>query len=416
MHDADSHIMEEPDWLHPYLDRETRERFPYVWSIGDEPGRIAIEKERAKHADAQYRADDEAQLLLRKNFGATGSFLNEDRPLALDLLGFASQLVFDTFTSSPILRFDRDGEYALAVKLARAQHRAIIDWCSVDPRLLPVTVVPVGDMDAAVALGREAIDAGTAAIQIGQYCTPDHSPSHAALDPLWSMCEEAGVPVLLHVAGAGANVMPPAYFENGRPHVPDFHGGDTNFKSVDYMSIPLPVMQTLTALVIDGVLQSHPGLRIGVIELGASWLPGWMRMLDSAHEAFRRNEERLQRMADRPSTYVAAQIRATPYPHEDTGWTIANSDDGVCLFSSDFPHVEGGRNPIGRFERSMDAAGITTGARAALLRRQLRRPHGRGARPARCRRRVACVNLSCVRARGGAACRHAHASTRPGRL
>ena len=54
------------------------------------------------------------------------------------------------------------------------------------------------------------------------------------------MCEEAGVPVLLHVAGAGAHVMPPAYFENGRPPVPDFHGGDTNFKSIDYMSIPLP--------------------------------------------------------------------------------------------------------------------------------------------------------------------------------
>jgi predicted TIM-barrel fold metal-dependent hydrolase len=147
------------------------------------------------------------------------------------------------------------------------------------------------------------------------------------------MCEEAGVPVLLHVAGAGAQVMPPAYFENGRPAVPDFHGGDTNFKSIDYMSIPLPVMQTLNALVIDGVLQSHPALRIGVIELGASWLPGWMRMLDSAHEAFRRNEERLQRMEMKPSEYVQRQIRATPYPHEDTGWTIANSGPSVALFS-----------------------------------------------------------------------------------
>jgi hypothetical protein len=29
------------------------------------------------------------------------------------------------------------------------------------------------------------------------------------------------------------------------------------------------------------------------------------------------------------------------------------------MFSSDFPHVEGGRNPIGRFERSMDAAGTS---------------------------------------------------------
>ena len=258
MHDADSHIMEEPDWLHPYLDPATRDRFPYVWSVGDEPGRRAIDKERARHADSEYRAEDESQLMLRKNFSATGSFLNVDRPQALDLLGFSSQLVFDTFTSSPILRFDRDGDYELAVTLARAQHRAILDWCSVDPRLLPVTVVPVGDMDAAVTLTREAIDGGTAAIQIGQYCTPDHSPSHIALDPMWAMCEEAGVPVLLHVAGAGEHVMPPAYFENGRPHVPDFHGGDTNFKSIDYMSIPLPVMQTLNALVIDGVLQCAP--------------------------------------------------------------------------------------------------------------------------------------------------------------
>jgi predicted TIM-barrel fold metal-dependent hydrolase len=363
MHDADSHIMEPPDWLHPYLDGAARERFPFVWSVGDEPGRIAIEKERAKHANLDYRADDEPQLMLRKNFSATGSFLNEDRPGALDLLGFASQLVFDTFTSSPILRYDRDGDAAFAVTLARAQHRAILDWCSVDQRLLPVTVLPVGDMEAAVTLAREVIDAGTAAIQIGQYCTPAHSPSHAALDPVWSMCEEAGVPVLLHVAGAGENVMPKAFFENGRPFVPDFHGGDTNFKSIDYMSIPLPVMQTLNALVIDGVLQDHPDLRVGVIELGASWIPGWMRMLDSAHEAFRKNESRLQRMEMKPSEYVARQVRATPYPHEDTGWTIANTAPTMCLFSSDFPHVEGGRNPIGRFERSMDAAAIDDDAR-----------------------------------------------------
>ena len=88
-------------------------------------------------------------------------------------------------------------------------------------------------------------------------------------------------------------------------------------------------------------------------------MPSWMRMLDSAHEAFRKNEERLQRMELRPSEYVRRQVRATPYPHEGTGWTIANSGPEVCMFSSDFPHVEGGRNPIARFERSMDAAGTS---------------------------------------------------------
>ncbi|GIU88500.1 MAG: amidohydrolase [Acidimicrobiia bacterium] len=366
MHDADSHIMEEPDWLHPYLDPAVRERFPYVWHASEEPGRWGIERERRRHADPAYRAQDEAQINLRKNFAATGSFISADRPRALDLLGFESQLVFDTFTSAPVLRFDRDGETGLAVALARAQRRAVVDWCSVDPRLLPVCVLPLGDMDAAAQLAQEAIDAGAAALQIPQYCPPGHSPSHVGLDRVWSMCEEAGVPVLLHVAGAGENVMPKQYFENGRPPVPDFHGGDTNFKSLDYMSIPMPVAQTLHALVIDNVLQDHPGLRIGVIELGASWVPGMMRMLDSAFEAFRRNEERLQRMDLKPSEYVRRQVRVTPYPHEDTGWIVANTGDGMCMFSSDYPHVEGGRNPIARFERSLDAAATPPAARRAF--------------------------------------------------
>jgi uncharacterized protein len=364
MHDADSHIMEPADWLHPYLDERTRARLPLVWTQADEDTTPldAVAKATSLHLDPNYRADDAAQITLRKNFLATGSFLPEDRATALELLGFRSQLVFDTFTSPHALRFDRDGEHEHAVAVARAQQRAVLDWCSADPRLLPVTVVPVGDMTAALQLGHSAIEAGTAAIWIGQY-PAGHSPSHVALEPLWAMCAEAGVPIVLHVAGAGANVMSTDFFDNGGPPVPDFHGGDTNFKSIDYLSIPLPVMQTLSALIIDGVLMRHPELRVGVIELGATWVPGWMRMMDSAHEAFRKNEDRLQAMDLRPSEYVKRQVRVTPYPHEDTGWTIANTGPEVCMFSSDFPHVEGGRNPIARFERSMDVAETDDDAR-----------------------------------------------------
>ena len=352
--------MEPRDWLRDYVEPSLRDQLRDLWKVG-EPARD-VERAVELHRDLDYRADDAEQITLRKNLAATGSLVNDDRPQALDHLGFASQFVFDTFTSPEILRFDRDGRHDLAVALARAQHRAVIDWCSVDPRLLPVTAVPIGDRRAAVELGRDAIDAGSAALWISQY-PAGHAPSHVELEPLWKAAAEAGVPVVLHVAGAGQNVMSVDFFENGLPPVPDFHGGDTNFKSIDYLSIPLPVMQTLNALIIDGVLMRHPDLRIGVIELGASWIPAWMRMMDSAHEAFRKNEERLQQMELRPSEYVQRQVRATPYPHEDTGWTIANSGDAVCMFSSDYPHVEGGRNPIARFERSMDAAGISDAAR-----------------------------------------------------
>ena len=129
------------------------------------------------------------------------------------------------------------------------------------------------------------------------------------------------------------------------------------------MAIPIPPMQTLACWVLDGVLHRHPGLRVGVIEQGASWLPGFLRNLDSAQEAFRKNETRLQELELPPSGYVRRQVRVTPYPHEDTGWIVREAGPELCLFSSDYPHIEGGRNPLARFDRSLDAHGIDDAAR-----------------------------------------------------
>ena len=78
-----------------------------------------------------------------------------------------------------------------------------------------------------------------------------------------------------------------------------------------------------------------------------------MRYLDSAHEAFARHEERLRTLSLLPSEYVRRQVRVTPYPTEDVGWILENAGEETVLFSSDYPHVEGGRNPIRRFEESM---------------------------------------------------------------
>ena len=137
----------------------------------------------------------------------------------------------------------------------------------------------------------------------------------------------------------------------------DFHGGEENFTSVSYMPIPHSVELTLAAMIFDGVFDRFPKLKFGAIELGASWVPGWMRNMDSAALAFVKNEDRLQKLSMKPSEFVKRQVRVTPYPHEDTGWIIRNTSDEVCLFSSDFPHVEGGRNPLKRFGESL--AGCT---------------------------------------------------------
>jgi predicted TIM-barrel fold metal-dependent hydrolase len=198
-------------------------------------------------------------------------------------------------------------------------------------------------------MASEAIRGGAKALLVPSRCPRGHAPSHVGLDPVWAIAQQAGLPVVFHVGGGG-ELLSPDYFKNGLPAEKDFHGGEENFRSIDYMAIPYPPMQTVATLILDGVLERFPRLMIGVIEQGASWVPGWMRTLDSAFEAFRRHEQRLQKLSMKPSEYVRRQLRVTPYPTEDVGWIIENAGPEICLFSSDYPHVEGGRNPCKRFE------------------------------------------------------------------
>ena len=65
-------------------------------------------------------------------------------------------------------------------------------------------------------------------------------------------------------------------------------------------------------------------------------------------------------MKRRPSEQIRDQLRFTPYAFEDVGQLIRESDDRLYLFSSDYPHPEGGRDPLARFERSLgDAPEVT---------------------------------------------------------
>jgi predicted TIM-barrel fold metal-dependent hydrolase len=297
-----------------------------------------------------FRAGVDANLLLRKNYEAHGAFIAADRPHVVEQLGFASQLVFTTFCLGNF-GLDQGSDMELCYAAANAHNRMMTEFCSVDPRLLATAYVPLEDFEKAKATTREAIKLGANALLIPSCCPQHHSPSHVELDPVWAMAQEAGIPILFHVGGE--EKLNPVFKVNGLPAVPDFHGGDDNFTSVSYMPIPNSVMQTLATLIFDGVFDRFPKLKWGAIELGAAWVPGWMRAMDSAAHAFMKNETRLQRLSAKPSEMVRRQLRVTPYPHEDAGWIVRNSGPEMVLFSSDYPHVEGGRNPLKRFDETL---------------------------------------------------------------
>ena len=104
--------------------------------------------------------------MTRKNFAATGSFIAEDRPRALDLLGFSSQLVFNTFHNRRLHDWEHGGDLDLAYGAARAHNRGMVEFCSVDRRLLPTCYVPLADFDRAAAMADEALSMGAAALLV----------------------------------------------------------------------------------------------------------------------------------------------------------------------------------------------------------------------------------------------------------
>ena len=91
IHDADAHVMETPGFLEDHL--EARYRAAVTDSVLF-PRHEGFHSTRLKAQPAT--AFDETQIMLAKNWDALGSSIKQDRPRSIDLLGFASQLMFTT--------------------------------------------------------------------------------------------------------------------------------------------------------------------------------------------------------------------------------------------------------------------------------------------------------------------------------
>jgi hypothetical protein len=188
VHDADSHVVETPEWFEPYADPHIRSRMERVYVSTVKPGEFGfIDVIRRRRLDPADRSAADNEIMVRKNWSAMGSFVKEDRPHALDLLGFASQLVFNTFFNKYLAEVEHRGDAELTYGVAQAHNRAMIDFCSVDRRLLAVGYVPLADFARARAIAVEAVAMGCKALMIPSACPPGHSPSHIELFPVWAV-------------------------------------------------------------------------------------------------------------------------------------------------------------------------------------------------------------------------------------
>lgn len=359
--DADSHIMESRGWLLDYADEQLKAK---LGDLGlEKAGRISfiddeIDKARARVAgkDPEGAAKLKDELLLHKGWSALGATFPEERPAVLDKLGFQGQLVFSTFAGT---QFRRTKDLDILYGGADAMNRGMVDFCSVDRRLYAVGYVPLTDLDRAVASARAAIKEGCRAIHVPADALPEVSPAHPSYDKFWGLLAETNTPFVLHIGGEQKPIVARSLNNNGHKTT-DHLGGGENIRSKDYMAIHHAPELFLAALVLDGVFERHPDLRGGVIEDGAMWVVTWLKRLDYAQKAFARGEPHLK-LPELASEYVRKHLRFTPFPHEPVGWMIEQAGAELFMFSSDFPHPEGTKDPIGRFESSL--AGVDEEAR-----------------------------------------------------
>ena len=361
--DADSHVMELADFLDDFIDPEEGERLrrrgmDALAPVLEEAARRA----EARGSDPAAAAEAEDRMMTDKGWMAMGGFDPGERSRVLDLLGFEAQLVFATFATAMFnlprspRRYDDPAQLAADLDLlyagCRAQNRAMRAFCRGDGRLLPVAYVSLIDPERAVSAAEEAIAEGCAAVMVPSTAAGDRSPTHPDLNGFWGLLERSDVPFVLHVGGGG-RLLDRAFHNNAMP-VTDHLGGGENIRSKDYLAIYHSPALFLGSLILDGLFDRFPRLRGGCIEQGAGWVVSWMHHLDYAQRAFRRTEEPLRRLADPPSEYVRRHLKFTPFPGEPVGWMIEQAGPELFMFSTDYPHPEGGRDPLAKFEAELN--------------------------------------------------------------
>jgi predicted TIM-barrel fold metal-dependent hydrolase len=107
----------------------------------------------------------------------------------------------------------------------------------------------------------------------------------------------------------------------------------------------------ITDLVVNGVFDRVPDLRIGVVELSAVWVPMYLMMLDGGYDfTTRLNGRPIAPLRKRPSEYVHEHVRISSFAYELPARLIRQTGD-LYMCCSDYPHSEGTATPVADYRK-----------------------------------------------------------------
>ena len=253
----------------------------------------------------------------------------------------------------------KDYEHRLAG--IRAHNRWAVDFCAQFPhRRIALGQIFLNDIDDAIADVKWINEHGLGGVLIPpvppdahEYIRPLNDPEY---DRLWAVCEELDVPLHTH-GGIGSPAYPPF------PSSTILHISELGFYS----------QRTLVWMVLSGIFDRFPGLKLVMTEQGCYWLKETGQRLDDLI----RNVKRGSQGELRFTSDMAPPRLASEYIHDNVylgvsmagPWDVASRDvvaEGHWMWGSDYPHDEG-TYPFSKEHLRISMRGLSHEERHKLL-------------------------------------------------
>jgi uncharacterized protein len=344
--DCDMHMAEPWDLWHGYIEPELRDQVAELTGVPEGYNPLT-------HGPVSNIRDiRKTRLDLFHSFLApSGTWIDAPGQLrAMDREGIDSAVLFATIALGP----PPTGEPGPAMAVRRAFNTWLHDFCAYDPtRLKMNAIVSMEDVDAAVTeIRRVATELGAVSVMLDP--RKDGAPFDDPLyEPVWAAAEEVGVTVGFH---------------NGlRGQMEERYADRPTHLFVHASSRPVGHMCTFMELLVGGVLERHPRLRVVFLEAGASWVPYWLFRLEEECEKFTVMDPAIgENVRLRPVEYWRRQCYASVEVGE---WSlpgvIATVGDDNLVLSSDFPHFDSEFPEAGA--HFMELAGVSHDSKRKIM-------------------------------------------------
>jgi predicted TIM-barrel fold metal-dependent hydrolase len=290
--------------------------------------------------------DEQRQAFISEFRHKSEAFGNRDLRLALmDEQGIEKALMF------PAAAHDIEYEFADNIPALYANIRAFNRWMleevgyNVQNRMFLPPYIALADPDLAIKELEQVIADGTTIIQTksghahGGPANPSggRSPADPIYDRFWSIVNEAGIRLAVHLGGTDYQKYGADWSEDPEAVFGDFDA----FQWVMYWG-DRPAMELTAGLILHNFFGRYPNIKVCLSEMGTVWLPYTLRKMDHAFLMGRKAKySPTGRLDRRPSEIFRQHFIVAPYPEENVGRIVAEIGIEPIVFGSDFPHGEG---------------------------------------------------------------------------